>query len=66
MDSLDATSYSRYHLVANYPRRVFVRAAHGPVSLAELGLVPQVRAAFLRGGARGCSVEGCGIQGCGA
>ncbi|KAG2436792.1 hypothetical protein HXX76_006316 [Chlamydomonas incerta] len=41
VDSLDATSYSRYHLVSNYPRRVFVRAAHGPASLAELGLVPQ-------------------------
>ncbi|EFJ40523.1 hypothetical protein VOLCADRAFT_99643 [Volvox carteri f. nagariensis] len=41
VDSLDATSYSRYHLVANYPRRVFLRAAHGPASLQELGLTPQ-------------------------
>ncbi|KAG2497590.1 hypothetical protein HYH03_004336 [Edaphochlamys debaryana] len=41
VDSLDATAYPRYHLVANYPRRVFLRAAHGPAALAELGLVPQ-------------------------
>ncbi|GLC37053.1 hypothetical protein PLESTB_001396700 [Pleodorina starrii] len=41
VDSLDATTYSRYHLVANYPRRVFLRAAHGPAQLQELGLSPQ-------------------------
>ncbi|KXZ45187.1 hypothetical protein GPECTOR_57g477 [Gonium pectorale] len=41
VDSLPATSYSRYHLVANYPRRVFLRAAHGSAALAELQLVPQ-------------------------
>ncbi|GIL47879.1 hypothetical protein Vafri_4512 [Volvox africanus] len=41
VDSLDATSYNRYHLAASYPRRVFLRAAHGPASLQELQLVPQ-------------------------
>lgn len=41
VDSLDATTYHRYHLVANYPRRVFLRAPHGPSPLQELGLVPQ-------------------------
>ncbi len=42
VDSLDATAYHRYHLVANYPRRVFLRTPHGPSPLQELGLVPQV------------------------
>ncbi|GIM16288.1 hypothetical protein Vretimale_18946 [Volvox reticuliferus] len=41
VDSLDATSYTRYHLAASYPRRVFLRAAHGPASLQELQLIPQ-------------------------
>ncbi|GFR40612.1 hypothetical protein Agub_g1193, partial [Astrephomene gubernaculifera] len=41
VESLDASSYPRFHLVSSYPRRVFLRAAHGPAQLQELGLVPQ-------------------------
>lgn len=43
VDSLGAHTYWRYHLVSSFPRRVFLRTAHASASLADLGLVPQVR-----------------------